>query len=71
MYSRYLSYKLHLNLIPNLYLSFKKVIQDASHLITKKQLLSNRNQSGVLFQLAFILNSMKLVKLINVITSFV
>ena len=51
----------------NLYLSFKKVIQDASCLLTKQQLLSHRNQSRVLFQLTFILNSMIEV---NIITSF-
>ena len=59
--------KIQLNLIPNLYLSFKKVIQDASCLLTKQQLLSHRNQSRVLFQLTFILNYMIEV---NIITSF-
>ena len=33
---RYLSYKMQLNVIPNLYLSFKKVIQDASCFLTQK-----------------------------------
>ena len=35
--------KIQLNLIPNLYLSFKKVIQDASCLLTKQQLLSKQS----------------------------
>ena len=43
-----------INLYPNLYLSFKKVIQDASRLLTKKQFtLTHRNQSRVLSQLRF------------------
>ena len=68
---RYMSYKIQLVVIPNLYISFKEVIQDASCSLTKKQLLSHRNQSGVLFQLhVFILISMTQFKLINVITSF-
>ena len=46
------------------------MIQDASCLQTKKQLLSHRKQSGVLFQLTFILSSMLQVKLMNVIKSF-
>ena len=46
------------------------MIQDASCLLTKKQLLSHRKQSGVLFQLTFILSSKLQVKLMNVIKSF-
>ena len=47
------------------------MIQDASCLLTKKQLLSHRKQSGVLFQPTFILSSRLQVKLLmNVITSF-
>ena len=49
---------------------FQEMIRGASRSLVKKQLLSHRNQSGVLFQLTFILNSMIQVKLINVITSF-
>ena len=46
------------------------MIQDASCLLNKKQLLSHRNQSGVLFQLRFILSSLLQVNLLmNVITS--
>ena len=46
------------------------MIQDASCLLTKKQLLSHRKQSGVLFQLTFILSSLLQVNLLmNVITS--
>ena len=33
--------------IPNLYLSFKKVIQDPSGPLSEEQLLSHRNQSVV------------------------
>ena len=50
----YLFYKIQLKVIPNVYLSFKKVIQNASCLLSKKQLLSHHNQSGVLFQLRYI-----------------
>ena len=49
----YLSYKIQLTVIPNLYLSFKKVIHNPSRLLNVEQLLSN--QSGVLFQLTYIL----------------
>jgi len=46
------------------------MIQDPSRSLYKKQLLSHRNQSGVLFQLTFILRSMIQVMLMNVIASF-
>ena len=57
-------------MIPNLYPFFKKVIQDASRSLNKKQLLSHRDKSGVLFQLTLILISMIQDQLINVIISF-
>ena len=67
---RYLSCIDTINLYPNLYLSYKKLIQDASCSLTKKQLLSHCNQSKVLTQLNFILISMLQAKLLNIITSF-
>ena len=56
-----------LAVIPNLYLSFK----DTSRSLNEEQLLSHRNQSGVLFQLTLILNSNIQFKLMSVITSFI
>ena len=61
----YLSYKIQLTVIPNLYLSFKKVIHNPSRWLNVEQLLCN--QSGVLFQRAYILGSMIQVKLMNII----
>ena len=59
---------IQLNVISNLYLSFKKVIQDSSCSITKKN-FSHTVIKAEYFQTEFILGSIFQVKLIKVITS--